>query len=102
METLKWLYGPIQNFIDSFKISDGGFSLRKEIAVATMVMFIYGNYKIFSNPVFSQMYITVLFIDAGFIGLCVGLVTFAELVKFKNGDNSTSKPTTNTPDEATV
>lgn len=96
MNFLKWLYGPIQNFWDSFKIAEGGNSLRKEMAFGAFIAFIYANYKVFSNPDLHDLYIAFAIIDACFIALCVGLVTAAELIKFKNGSNENTTPVTNT------
>ena len=93
MGILKFFFQPIQNFWDSFKITDGGFSMRKEIAFSVLIAFIYGNFKIFSNPANKDLFISVLFIDAAFISLCVGLVTAAEIIKFKNSKDN-DKPTT--------
>lgn len=84
----KWVWQPSQDLQDSIKIKDGGYSARKICGYSVLIMFLYGNYKIFHNHDNQTLFVTTLIIDSLFILLCLGLVTFAEIIKFKNGGNA--------------
>lgn len=84
MNVFKWLWGPMQNIWDSIKIKDGGFSMRKEIAVVICGCIVWMHLKFVTET----NYLTVQNTDYLAIAFLLGLVTMAELIKFKGGGNA--------------
>ena len=71
----------IENLINSLNNQDSGFSARKLTAFALMVLIAYVHYKYvdLSNA------IEAILIDLGGVLLLLGIVTFEQILKFKNG-----------------
>ncbi len=71
----------------SFFNNKEGFSGRKLTGVSFFVLIAIGDiifyYK--PDPVFQSLYVEVKLINVGGLLLCLGLVTFANLLEFKNG-----------------
>ena len=71
----------IENLINSLNNTDSGFSARKLTAFALMVLIAYVHYKYvdLSNA------IEAILIDLGGVLLLLGIITFEQILKFKNG-----------------
>lgn len=71
----------IENLINSLNNQDSGFSARKLTAFALMVLIAYVHYKYvdLSNA------IEAILIDLGGVLLLLGIITFEQILKFKNG-----------------
>ena len=71
----------IENLINSLNNTDSGFSARKLTAFSLMVLIAYVHYKYvdLSNA------IEAILIDLGGVLLLLGIVTFEQILKFKNG-----------------
>ena len=69
------------NLIGSLNNTDSGFSARKLTAFALMVLIAYVHYKYvdLSNA------IEAVLIDLGGVLLLLGIITFEQILKFKNG-----------------
>ena len=71
----------IENLINSLNNQDSGFSARKLTALALMILIAYVHYKYvdLSNA------IEAILIDLGGVLLLLGIITFEQILKFKNG-----------------
>lgn len=71
----------INNLINSLNNTDLGFSARKLTAFALMVLIAYVHYKYvdLSNA------IEAILIDLAGVLLLLGIITFEQILKFKNG-----------------
>lgn len=71
----------ITNLFASFNNLDGGFSARKLTAFALMILIAYVHYKYvdLSNA------IEAILIDLAGVLLLLGIITFEQILKFKNG-----------------
>ena len=71
----------INNLFASFNNQEGGFSARKLTAFALMVLIAYVHYKYvdLSNA------IEAILIDLAGVLLLLGIITFEQILKFKNG-----------------
>jgi hypothetical protein len=71
----------ITNLFASFNNQEGGFSARKLTAFALMVLIAYTHYKYvdLSNA------IEAILIDLAGVLLLLGIITFEQILKFKNG-----------------
>lgn len=71
----------INNLFASFNNLDGGFSARKLTAFALMILIAYTHYKYvdLSNA------IEAILIDLAGVLLLLGIITFEQILKFKNG-----------------
>ena len=74
----------IENLINSLNNQDSGFSARKLTAFALMVLIAYVHYKYvdLSNA------IEAILIDLGGVLLLLGIITFEQILKFKNGNSN--------------
>lgn len=69
--------------ISSFDVTTkGGFSARKLSAFAGIIISLFITYKHVDQTTLS----TILLIWLGFVSICLGLVTFEQLMKLKNND----------------
>lgn len=74
----------IENLINSLNNTDSGFSARKLTAFSLMVLIAYVHYKYvdLSNA------IEAILIDLGGVLLLLGIITFEQILKFKNGNSN--------------
>lgn len=74
----------IENLINSLNNQDSGFSARKLTAFALMILIAYVHYKYvdLSNA------IEAILIDLGGVLLLLGIITFEQILKFKNGNSN--------------
>ncbi len=74
----------IENLINSLNNTDSGFSARKLTAFALMILIAYVHYKYvdLSNA------IEAILIDLGGVLLLLGIITFEQILKFKNGNSN--------------
>ena len=77
----------INNLINSLNNTDSGFSARKLTAFALMVLIAYIHYKYvdLSNA------IEAILIDLAGVLLLLGIITFEQVIRFKQGSNSAPK-----------
>ena len=75
------------NLIGSLNNTDSGFSARKLTAFALMVLIAYVHYKYvdLSNA------IEAILIDLGGVLLLLGIVTFEQIIRFREGTQNTPK-----------
>ena len=71
----------ITNLIESLNTQDGGYSARKLTSFSLMVLIAYVHYKY----VDLNNAIEAILIDLGGVLLLLGIVTFEQILKFKNG-----------------
>ena len=73
-----------ENIINSLNNTDSGFSARKLTAFSLMILIAYVHYKYvdLSNA------IEAILIDLGGVLLLLGIITFEQILKFKNGDSN--------------
>ena len=71
----------IKNLINSLNNTDSGYSARKLTAFSLMILIAYVHYKYvdLSNA------IEAILIDLGGVLLLLGIITFEQILKFKNG-----------------
>ena len=71
----------IENIINSLNNTDSGFSARKLTAFALMILIAYVHYKYvdLSNA------IEAILIDLGGVLLLLGIVTFEQIIRFREG-----------------
>lgn len=74
----------IENIINSLNNTDSGFSARKLTAFSLMILIAYVHYKYvdLSNA------IEAILIDLGGVLLLLGIITFEQILKFKNGNSN--------------
>lgn len=74
----------IENLINSLNNTDSGFSARKLTAFSLMILIAYVHYKYvdLSNA------IEAILIDLGGVLLLLGIITFEQILKFKNGNSN--------------
>jgi hypothetical protein len=89
---MKKLKDVINNIIESFNNSPGGFSGRKLTAFWFVMLTTYLEYKFVD---FSNLEI-VISTNLLLVLLCLGIVTFEQIVKFKNGSTNEKKNSDNT------
>lgn len=72
------------NLFASLNNQEGGFSARKLTAFSLMILIAYIHYKYvdLSNA------IEAILIDLAGVLLLLGIITFEQILKFKNGDKS--------------
>ena len=77
----------IKNLINSLNNQDSGFSARKLTAFALMILIAYVHYKYvdLSNA------IEAILIDLGGVLLLLGIVTFEQIIRFREGSSSSPK-----------
>ena len=78
----------IEYFLASFDNANVGASARKLTAFALMICIGYIHLKYID----STNCIHALIIDLLGVGFMLGLVTFSQLIQFKNGKDNTDKP----------
>lgn len=78
-----------QDLYDSFKIKEGGFSARKASAFVGVLTAIALTFQ-FCNP---EIVVEVLIVWLVFALLCLGIVTVADVIKWRNGNSSNTTPT---------
>ena len=73
-----------ENLINSLNNTDSGFSARKLTAFSLMILIAYVHYKYvdLSNA------IEAILIDLGGVLLLLGIITFEQILKFKNGNSN--------------
>lgn len=76
----------IQNILNSFNTSTGGFSARKLSAFAGVVTGIY----ITVHEIPKEFLIEALYAWLAFALLCLGIITVEQVLRFKNGSNEQS------------
>ena len=71
----------IENLINSLNNTDSGFSARKLTAFSLMILIAYVHYKYvdLSNA------IEAILIDLGGVLLLLGIVTFEQIIRFREG-----------------
>ena len=76
-----------ENLLNSLNNQDSGFSARKLTAFALMVLIAYVHYKYvdLSNA------IEAILIDLGGVLLLLGIVTFEQIIRFREGGSNTPK-----------
>ncbi len=77
-----------KDLYNSFNTDQGGFSSRKLSAFVGVVIAVYLSVKYTNATILDSILITWLL----FVLLCLGLVTFAQLVQFKTGQKDEPKP----------
>jgi hypothetical protein len=77
----------INNILASFNNYEQGASARKLTAFALMVLIAYSHVKF----VDLTNVVEVLIIDLSGVLLCLGLVSFEQIIKLKNGENNETK-----------
>ncbi len=75
----------LNSLIDSFSTGDGGFSARKLSAFAGVATCVYVTLKYIEVQYLAE----VLTIWLAFALLCMGIVTIEQIIKLKNGNNTT-------------
>ena len=77
----------ITNLIESLNTQDSGYSARKLTSFALMVLIAYVHYKYvdLSNA------IEAILIDLGGVLLLLGIITFEQVIRFREGNSGTSK-----------
>ena len=73
-----------ENLLNSLNNKDSGWSARKLTALALMILIAYVHYKYvdLSNA------IEAILIDLGGVLLLLGIITFEQILKFKNGNSN--------------
>ena len=79
----------IKNILASFDNHERGFSARKLSAFVLMCCIVYIHYKWVNHDNVAE----VLIIDLCGVLLLLGLITFEQIIKFKNGTNTTENAT---------
>lgn len=77
----------IKNLINSLNNTDSGYSARKLTAFSLMILIAYVHYKYvdLSNA------IEAILIDLGGVLLLLGIVTFEQIIRFREGGSNTPK-----------
>lgn len=77
----------ITNLFASFNNQEGGFSARKLTSFALMILIAYVHYKYvdLSNA------IEAILIDLAGVLLLLGIITFEQVIRFKQGSQTTPK-----------
>lgn len=85
----------LQNYLDSFKNGDSGWSRKKCMGFFSMVTAAVISYQHATDTNFFPILVAWLL----FAGLCIGLIVFADIIKFKNGGGTYPQPTTDLTDK---
>ena len=78
----------MKDLLASFNNHEKGFSARKLSAFALMCCIVWVHYKWVNHDNVAE----VLIIDLCGVLLLLGLITFEQIIKFKNNDLSDSRP----------
>ena len=85
----------LQNYLDSFKNGDSGWSRKKCMAYFAMMNAAYLSIKHTDD----NNFFTVLVAWLIFAGLLIGIIAMADVIKFKNGGGTYPQPTTDLTDK---
>jgi hypothetical protein len=83
----------IENILSSFDNEKGGYSARKLSAFTSIVIAAYFGLRFGNEHNITEL--TIIWLS--FALICLGIVTFEQLTKFKDGQNNNGKNTEITP-----